>query len=290
MRHSVLCATLLASLCSGPVAAAEWATIGAWHFSIAKAGEAVPPGKAFAGSTEASNAFPLYTASNTTVMGTHLDGERQNSLDFSGWQAIADNGTVDATASMLSTDRQFQTAPRGGQDGKSDVFDPTDQDFSVSVWVEPADAAAYPLGSRALADVSPNIVQKGRIDEAGGFWKMSLGLARDGAGRLRWYPYCSFRNADHELNPGVGSGRYLLAPGQPVKIECVKVGGTASVRVYTSSIGSAAFTMSRSTPGNVNFSIANTASLSLGHKPRTTDPGDVYAGILDNLVIRKRAR
>lgn len=269
---------------------AQQHTAASWYFSKAVPGQPVVNSTVFGGS-----GVSLYVDQNTTLWGTDLDNNgHTRSVYFPGWKHRID-GKVDRFASMLSSDPSFRTATRGGQDGGSDALDPQAVDYAVAVWVLPDPASEYPVPAgmpdSGLKAISPNIVQKGRIDEVGGFWKLSLVLTRDpGTQRLRWYPMCSFKGEGQQLDVfGSQASRYYFTDTQPAKLECVKRGGTVSLNVYESS-GAATvkvFTSAKSTVGNVNFTIANNASLSVGHKPRTDDPSDIYAGILDDLVITK---
>ncbi len=288
IRRLLLTAAL--ATCSTFPAVAQQTTAAAWYFGRVAPGEPVAPRAAFPG-----NGVTLYAASNTTLYGTHLDAAHPNSIDFPGWLDTHANGTVDRTASMLSSDPAFETAPRGGQEAPGVVLlDPELANFSVSAWIEPRSAAEYPLGSRQPGEISQNVVQKGRSDEVGGFWKVSLGLNRSSTGVLRWFPFCTFRGANGEMaeaglanRPAENKLRYYLADDQIVKFECIKRGATATLNVYVPGSSRLVFTTSGSTAGVSNFPISNDAALSVGHKPRTTDPSDIYAGVLDNLVIRK---
>lgn len=286
--HRCLFAAALAAA-AGP-ALAQQTTAAAWYFSRVTPGEPVAASAAFSGS-----GVTLYAASNTSLYGTHLDTAHPYSMDFPGWQDTAANGTVDRFASMLSSDPAFETAVRGGQEAADDVrLDPELADFSISAWIQPRAASEYPLGTRQPSEISPNIVQKGRSDELGGFWKVSLGLNRSSTGSLRWFPFCTFRGANGEMaeaglsnRPAENKLRYYLAEGQIVKFECIKRGATATLNIYVPGSSRPVFTTSGSAANVSNFPISNDAALSVGHKPRTTDPADVYAGVLDNLVIRK---
>jgi hypothetical protein len=76
-----------------------------------------------------------------------------------------------------------------------------------------------------------------------------------------------------------------MAVGTAYKVECVKSGATATVNVYTGGSGTPVFTQSQTAAAD--FTISNGSAVSVGHKPTSTDPRDIYAGVLDNLNIIK---
>lgn len=269
---------------------AQQTTVASWYFGRVTPGQPVAPGAVFSGS-----GVSLHAAGNTTLVGTNLDAAHPYSVNFPGWLDVNADGTVDRTASMLSSDPGFVASAIGGSEAPGvTTLDPESAPFLVSAWIRPENAALYPLGARQPGEISPNIVQKGRSNEVGGFWKVSLGLNRSSAGQLRWFPFCTFKgdNAD-QVEPGLrnkpaeGKLRYYLADGDIVRVECVKQGATGTLNVYKPGIGAPVFTTSETAAGVANFPIQNDAALSVGHKPRTTDPADVYSGTLDNLVIKK---
>jgi hypothetical protein len=187
---------------------------------------------------------------------------------------------------MLSSDANFETSSIGGSDGGSNLQDPESSVFSVSVWIKPDDPALYDLGTDSPSHVSPNIVQKGLSGTSGGFWKLSIAMLTSG-GTRHWFPFCEFKNGATDLNPGWDNtaGRFAMAVGTSYKVECVKSGANATVNVYTGGSGTPVFTKTLSAAAD--FSIANGNAVSVGHKPTSTDPRDVYAGALDNLNINK---
>jgi hypothetical protein len=194
---------------------------------------------------------------------------------------------VNATASMLSTDANFETNSVGGTDGTSVIHDPESQVFSVSAYILPDNASQYPLGTALPSSVSPNIIQKGVSTSTGSFWKMSLGMTGTGTA-ARWYPFCQFKNATtFDLKPGSASAdRFQLTPGTAYKIECSKSGASATLKVFVSGSATAVKTVTV-TEADGAFSVSNSNSVSVGKKPKSTDPADAYAGVIDNVVITK---
>jgi hypothetical protein len=277
--------TLVVTLAVGSAAYA--ATMYAWYFGSVVVGQTLTPGQQFTDSTGTTVLNAADAADPTTVSGADLDGAHPKSVYFPGWQGVPAGGTVSKTDSMLSSDVDFETSSIGGSDGGSNLQDPESATFKVSAWVLPDDPAGFDLGTDAPSSVSPNIVQKGLSGTSGGFWKMSIAMLVSG-GTRHWFPFCEFKNGTtNDLKPGwaSGAGRFSMTVGTPYKVECVKSGADATVNVYTGGSGTPVFTRTES--AGASFSIANGSAVSVGHKPTSTDPHDVYAGVLDNLVITK---
>ncbi|MEO7269250.1 MAG: hypothetical protein ABIW49_08610 [Knoellia sp.] len=131
-----------------------------------------------------------------------------------------------------------------------DDLRPGADDFSVSVWLTPTDAEAFPRGTKSAGSVSPNVVQKGLANTAGGFWKVGLQMVRTAQG-LAWAPECVLRGRDG-----------------------VTVVANRSVRA--SSVGGAGAIV-----------ISNNAAVSVAHKPGTKSARDVYDGLLADLVMTR---
>ncbi len=267
--------------------AAYAATTSTWYFAGVTVGAPVPDGKVFADTTGTTDLHAANDADGTTLEGVNLDmSGHMKSIYFPGWQGVPANGNVDEEASMLSSDPTFETSGVGS-DGASNVHDPQGQDFSVSVWIRPDDPADFALAGTGYRSVSPNIVQKGLSGTPGGFWKLSLNLDLVAGNRV-WQPFCQFqyRNGTQAVNlsPGLASGhRFNLLPATAYKISCVRDGRDVTLNVSTGA--GAVFTDTSTAP--VDFTIANDKALSVGHKPGSTDPKDVYSGALDNLVTTK---
>jgi hypothetical protein len=286
-RVSVAAALALAfTLVLGTAAYAT--TTYAWFFGSVVVGSTLTPGQQFTDSTGTTILNAADAADPTTVSGANLDAAHPKSVYFPGWEGVVSGGTVSKTDSMLSTDVNFETNSSGGLDGGSNLQDPESAPFSVSAWIKPDDPALFDLGGDLPPHISPNIVQKGVSGTPGGFWKLSTAMLTTSPGAVRhWFPFCEFKNGTTDLNPGWdnASGRFAMAVGTAYKVECVKSGASATVNVYTG--GSSTPVYTRTLTAAADFSIANGLAVSVGHKPASTDPRDVYAGVLDNLNINK---
>lgn len=227
----------------------------------------------------------LQAASGSTVTAKKLDGDVARVIDFPGWRGTSPGDVLSPTASMLSTDPAFESDPDGGKDGSSTDFDPESASFAVSVWVKPTHAALFPRGTLKPSAVSPNIVQKGRINEVGGYWKLSIEMTRTSAG-LRWAPLCTFRSATGELlNVNASALDQLAMADQTIgyTIGCTLSQGTATLTMTPD--GGVAQTRSLVATGP--FTISNDESVSVGHKPKTTSATDMYDGLLARLMVAK---
>ncbi len=222
----------------------------------------------------------LRAATNSTLSGAWPVPSVARGIYFAGWRQVT-NGLVDPSESALSLDPSFMFA--SGSDGGSAALDPQDARFAMSVTVIADSPADFPLAGKPTSSVSPNIMQKGLTGTTGGFWKMSLGMAGTDAQRY-WYPFCTFKAPTGEAKPGYGTGVFRLVPGVPYRITCSKDGATATLRV-TSTNGTLLYERSARAAGALN--IDNSIALSVGHKPRSTDPSDSFAGSLADLVITK---
>ena len=251
-------------------AAASAATADAWDFSEVAPGDAVPASQAF-------GSVPLYAASNTTLWAVAHDGG--SALDVDAWRYLAPGQQVDMTSTMLSTDAGFESDRYGGSDHGSDAFDPGTGDFSVSLWLEPTSASLFPRGSIQPSKISPNVVQKGRANAAGGYWKLYLQMSKRGAAYV-WQPICVLKGADKTIaKVNNGHKGFALTDGLGYTITCARVAGVLSVTATQD--GGASHTASAPSGQQV----ANTEAVSVAHKPRSTDPTDMYDGLLDSLTI-----
>jgi hypothetical protein len=224
--------------------------------------------------------------SGSTVVAKDFDGGVARTIDFSAWRAAAPGEVLSPTASMLSSDPQFATdLVEGGSDGGSNVFDPESAGFAVSVWVKPTPAAKFPRGDLKPHAISPNIVQKGRLGTPGGYWKISEEMVATTAG-ARWAPLCTFQSELGELLKVNGSsyGRLVMTdPRVGYTVRCELAAGVATLTVTPD--GQAPQTRSLTSVGP--FTVANTAAVSVGHKPLTTSATDIYDGLLRDLTIVK---
>jgi len=260
---------------------ADVASTASWGFSEVAPDQAVPADESF-------GSIPLYAAGNTTLRTVAHDGGVQpvgvddTALDYNTWRGLAPGQSVDSTAEMLSTDPGFETDRYGGSDGGSNTFDPGTGDFSVSVWVQPTPAAQFPLGSLKPNQVSPNIVQKGRATAAGGYWKLYLQLANQG-GSLVWVPVCVLKGGNGQMAEANDPGRkgVPLTPGVGYTLTCSRTAGAMSLTIAPD--GGNPVVVAGDT--GATMSVSNSEAVSVGHKPKTTDPTDVYDGLLDSLTI-----
>lgn len=225
----------------------------------------------------------LFAASGSTVTATKVSYGLAVKMDFAGWRGTVPGTVLSPTASMLSTDKGFTANPDGGADGGSDAFDPKTGPFTVSAWVKPTRASAFPRGGLTPSAISPNIVQKGRMGAVGGYWKLSMEMVRTGEG-LRWAPMCTFRAASGEflsVNQAGGAGLIMATPGTGYTLTCSLVAGRATLTMTPD--GGATQTASLTATGP--FVVANSQAVSIGHKPLTTSATDIYDGLIGNLTI-----
>ncbi len=243
-----------------------------WSFSEVPAGQAVPAGQSF-------GSVPLYAASNTTLRAvSHAGG---TALDYDAWRDLSAGQKVDPTATMLSTDPNWESDRKGGSDNGSNEFDPGSGSLAVSVWIKPTPASQFPRGGLAPSKISPNLVQKGKANAAGGYWKMYLKMAKR-SGAYVWTPACVIKGGNGVL-ARVNNGRHAVAldPSLGYTISCSRIAGIMSMTITPD--GGTPLTVRGDT--GATMSVSNDFPVSVGHKPRTTDPTDVYDGLLDSLSI-----
>lgn len=254
-------------------ASADPLLAGGWDFSDGDLGT-VAPGRSF-------GTVPLYAAGDRTSLSV-VSVPPGQALDVVSWRGLRPGQAVSRTASMLSTDRDFwRTTKSWGSDGTSTTFDPGAGDFSVGVWVRPTDAAAFPRGSKGVGAVSPNIVQKGRSNAAGGFWKLSLQMVRTATG-VAWAPECAVRGADGvNIAANRGGPVLTLVPGAGTRVTCSRVGD----RLVLSLLEADGSERTASVGGAAGLVVSNKEAVSVAHKPGTTSALDVYDGLLSDLVV-----
>lgn len=273
-RPKALVGVTTAVLLVAPHAHADSRVTAWWAFSSARTGP-VAPGTAF-------GAPALYAAGDRTDLAI-VQSPRGSVLDVASWRGLRPGVGVARNATTLSTDPAFWMQKPWGSDGTSTTFDPGTDNFSVSVWLTPTNAQAFPRGTKSVGSVSPNVVQKGTANTAGGFWKVSLQMVRTAQG-LAWAPECVLRGRDGVTVVANRSGNVLaLPPATGARITCARVGNQLILTV----VGDDGSVRSSSVGGAGAIVISNRAAVSVAHKPGTTSAHDVYDGLLADLVITR---
>ncbi len=245
-----------------------------WDFSEVAPGAAVAPSQVFAGPVD------LYAADTTTLTGVAHGGG--SALDFNAWRNLSPGQSVDKVATMLSTDPGFASDRKGGSDSASTSFDPGTGDFTLSVWLLPTPASAFPRGSLKPSKISPNVVQNGRANATGGYWKLFLQMSDQGGGQLAWVPDCVFKGPDGTMaRTNQGRSAVPMVDGVGYTLTCSRISGVLSLTMTPD--GGTPLTLTSSDPATM--SVDNAYAVSVGHKPGSTDPTDVYDGELDSLSI-----
>lgn len=263
-----------AFLMAAAPARAESQVVAAWDFSGVAPG-AVAPGTAFGSPA-------LYAAGDRTTLAV-VETVRGPALDVASWRGLRPGVAVARSASMLSTDSAFWVQKPWGSDGTSTTFDPGADDFAVSAWLRPTDAQSYPRGTKSVGSVSPNVLQKGRSNETGGYWKLGLQMVRVPEG-LAWAPECVLRGRDGVVVVVNRFGTVLtLTPGVGAEVRCARVGDLFTMTV----VGDDGSVRASSVAGAGSLVVSNKAAVSVAHKPGTTSAGDVYDGLLTDIVITR---
>lgn len=263
-----------ALMMTAPPVRAESLVIAAWDFSGVAAGP-VAPGTAFGNPA-------LYAAGDRTTL-TVVETARGPALDVVSWRGLRPGVAVARSASMLSTDPAFWMQKPWGSDMTSTTFDPGADDFAVSAWVRPTDAQSYPRGTKSVGSVSPNVVQKGRSNETGGYWKLGLQMVRVAEG-VAWAPECVLRGRDGVVVAANRSGTVLsLTPGVGADVRCAREGDKLTLTV----VGDDGSVRTSSVAGAGSLVISNKAAVSVAHKPGTTAAADVYDGLLTDVLITR---
>ena len=120
---------------------------------------------------------------------------------------------------------------------------------------------------------SYNIVQKGRADDPGGFWKLELAGSGSASGRLRWVLSDGRRTA-------VVMSAARIDDGQWHTVTAERRGGQSVLTVD----GRTA-TASAAAVGAIHPSGSYSAAMTVGKKPGSVDPRDAFAGWLDALTV-----
>lgn len=126
----------------------------------------------------------------------------------------------------------------------------------------------------AASGASYNIVQKGRADDPGGFWKLELAGSGSGSGRLRWVLSDGQRSAVVMSAARVDDGQW----------HSVTAERRAGQSVLT--VDGRTSTASAAQVGGINPTGSYSAAMTVGKKPGSVDPRDAFAGWLDALTIQ----
>ena len=182
---------------------------------------------------------------------------------FPGWTANVDGagrlvGKVSAAGGAVSVPDQWA------------ALEPGQGSFTLSLRLRSALTGAGRLPSAPAA--SFNIVQKGRADQAGGFWKLELSGDGSSTGRLRWVVSDGSRSAVVTSAVRVDDTRWhtVVAERRGDRAVLTVDGVTASVSA-----------------GNVGDVGPGNPPVTIGKKPGSTDPRDAFAGWLDDLAIHR---
>lgn len=193
-----------------------------------------------------------------------------SSLRFPGWDdGTPNNGLVDENASRVWVPHR-------------DKFNPLGKRFKIYVYVRPR--------SPKVPGESPNIIQKGRVDQGNGHqWKVSINADGMAAG-------CSFVGATSKTNPAIvrtdayaGSDAQMKA-GDSYLLTCeLSTRGEAVLHVWH---WTGARFVDLHSEGYVGIAhagiwVAPDDEVSIGKKPRDDTSGDTYAGDIDNIRISR---
>lgn len=205
-------------------------------------------------------------APGTTVRTTQgIAASDSAALYFPGWDdGSPDDGTVSPDASQVVVPDRSS-------------FDPQGRRFLVSVDVRPR--------TPRVRGESPNIVQKGRVDQGNTHeWKISV--------LDDLTPVCTFRGwqsrDDHRLRAVSAFGSVRMVAGEPYRLECGLAAGRATLRVLRLSGASAEVVQTRRSREQWSaLWVVPDDVVSIGKKPRDTTSGDTYAGDIAGLVITR---
>jgi hypothetical protein len=202
------------------------------------------------------------------VSGSGMDGAigggvavGNGTYQFPGW-----TGNVDGAGRLTG-----QVAAASGAVSVPDpwgALEPGRGSFVISLRMRSALTAAGRLPSAPAA--SFNIVQKGRADQAGGFWKLELSGDGSSIGRLRWVISDGSRSAVVTSAVRVDDGQWHTVVAERRGDRAVLTVDGVSAAVSSRAVGDVA-------PGG--------APVTVGKKPGSTDPRDAFAGWLDDLAV-----
>jgi hypothetical protein len=130
-----------------------------------------------------------------------------------------------------------------------------------------------PTKANKGADPSYNVMQKGRANSPGGFWKLELAGSGSQLGKIRCVVGDGRRSAVAVSARRVDDGGWHT-------IRCELAGGK-----LTATVDGAPSTVSASSLGAIHPSGQWGTSVWIGKKPGSTDPADAFAGWLRNAEI-----
>jgi hypothetical protein len=180
---------------------------------------------------------------------------------FPGW-----TGNVDAAGRL--TGRVPATSGAASVPDPWGALEPGRGSFVVSLRLRSALTGQGRLPTAPAA--SFNVVQKGRADQAGGFWKLELSADGSSTGRLRWVISDGASSAIVTSAIRVDDGRWHTVVAE-------RRGDRVALTVDGVSTAVPAGAVRDVRPGAVPMTI--------GKKPGSTDPRDAFAGWLDDLAV-----
>jgi hypothetical protein len=190
-----------------------------------------------------------------------------NGYDFPGWRYNLTNGgklqgTIPAGGSLVSVP------------DPNAVFDPN-PGFAVSVGLRARLTSQGTLPTRATNGAAPsyNVVQKGRSNASGGFWKLEIAGSGNPIGKIRCV-------AGDGQSSKVAVSAARVDDDTWHTVGCELVGGKLTAIVDGIRTSVAASTLGAIHPGGKWGN-----SLSIGKKPGSTDPADAFSGWLRDLTF-----
>jgi len=165
-----------------------------------------------------------------------------------------------------------------------DKFNPLGKRFKISVYVRPR-------MDNLVAGESPNIIQKGRVDQGNAHqWKISFNADAK-------TPVCTFQGATSKTNPQITRTEAFapttaaMTAGGRYRLTCeLTADGQAVLHVYrwVSNQGFVDFnTSGYKGTAKAGIWVAPSTDISIGKKPGDTTDGDTYSGDIDNVVISR---
>jgi hypothetical protein len=187
--------------------------------------------------------------------------------DFPGWRYNVTNGgqlqgTIPTSGSLVSVP------------DPNAVFDPN-PGFAISVDLTARLTSRGTLPTRATNGAAPsyNVVQKGRSNSSGGFWKLEIAGSGNPIGKIRCV-------AGDGYSKKVAVSAARVDDGAPHTVGCELSGGKLTAIVDGKGKSVAASTLGAIHPGGKWGT-----SLWIGKKPGSTDPADAFSGWLRNLTF-----
>ena len=185
---------------------------------------------------------------------------------FPGWTQNLD--AAGRLVGTVSPDAGAVTVP-----DPDDRLDPATGTFAVSLRVRSAltTRGRLPVSGRA----SYNIVQKGRADDPGGFWKVELEGSGPTSGRLRWVLSDGRQTVVVTSRQRVDDGAWHAVTAERRAGQSVLTVDGISAIASTARLGA------------IEPRGPYSAAMTLGKKPGSADPGDAFAGWLDALTVQR---